>query len=66
MEKFENKQLDKSKNKIRKKLKKKVGKGRQKVEKTWGKVEEEKIGEKLENNKLASLGYASPKLRLTH
>ena len=49
MEKFENKKLDKSKNKIRKKLKKKVGKGRQKVEKTWGKVEEQKIGGKLEN-----------------
>ena len=37
--------MDKSKNKIRKKLKKKVGKGRQKVEKNWGKVEEEKVGE---------------------
>ena len=49
LEKFENKKLDKSKNKIRKKLKKKVGKGRQKVEKTWGKVEEQKIGGKLEN-----------------
>ena len=42
---FEDKKLDKSKNKIRKKLKKKVGKGRQKVEKNWGKVEEEKVGE---------------------
>ena len=35
--------------KLGKKLKKKVGKGRQKVEKTWGKVEEQKIGGKLEN-----------------